>query len=100
MGTRRHLRFDDTNPEKEEIEYIEAIQEDIKWLGFDWGDYIYHASDYYDQLHAIAIKLTKDGLALYDSLTPEQVREYREPSPPLARIAQTESALLRRTYAS
>jgi glutaminyl-tRNA synthetase len=76
-GGRCHLRFDDTNPEKEEIEYIEAIQEDIKWLGFDWGDYIYHASDYYDQLYAIAIKLIKDGLAYVDSLTPEQVREYR-----------------------
>ncbi len=74
---RCHLRFDDTNPEKEEMEYIEAIQKDIKWLGFDWGDYIYHASDYYDQLYAIAVNLIKQGLAYVDSLTPEQVKEYR-----------------------
>jgi glutaminyl-tRNA synthetase len=76
-GGRCHLRFDDTNPEKEEIEYIEAIQEDIKWLGFDWGDYIYHASDYYDQLYEIALNLIHQGLAFVDSLSPEEVREYR-----------------------
>ena len=76
-GGRCHLRFDDTNPEKEEIEYIEAIQEDIKWLGFDWGDYIYHASDYYDQLYEIALNLIHQGLAYVDSLSPEEVREYR-----------------------
>ncbi|MGI6466206.1 MAG: glutamine--tRNA ligase/YqeY domain fusion protein [Sphaerochaetaceae bacterium] len=72
-----HLRLDDTNPEKEEMEYIEAIQEDIKWLGYDWGDYLYHASDYYDQLYQIAVNLIKNDLAFVDSLTPEQVKEYR-----------------------
>lgn len=76
-GGRCHLRLDDTNPEKEDMEYIESIQRDIKWLGFDWGDYLYHASDYYDQLYKIAVNLIKEGKAYVDSLTPEQVREYR-----------------------
>jgi len=76
-GGRCHLRLDDTNPEKEEIEYIEAIQRDITWLGFDWGDHLYHASDYYDQLHRIAVNLIKEGMAYVDSLTAEQVKEYR-----------------------
>jgi glutaminyl-tRNA synthetase len=74
---RCHLRLDDTNPEKEEVEYIESIQRDIKWLGFDWGSHLYHASDYYDQLHAIAVNLITQGMAYVDSLTPEQVKEYR-----------------------
>ncbi len=72
-----HLRLDDTNPEKEDIEYIEAIQSDIKWLGFDWHDHLYHASDYYDQLYAIAVSLIKEGKAYVDSLSAEQIREYR-----------------------
>ncbi|MEA5031433.1 MAG: glutamine--tRNA ligase/YqeY domain fusion protein [Sphaerochaeta sp.] len=76
-GGRCHLRLDDTNPEKEDIEYIESIQRDIKWLGFDWGEHLYHASDYYDQLHAIAVNLIKEGKAYIDSLTPEQMKEYR-----------------------
>ncbi|MDX9938547.1 MAG: glutamine--tRNA ligase/YqeY domain fusion protein [Sphaerochaetaceae bacterium] len=76
-GGRCHLRLDDTNPEKEEIEYIEAIQRDITWLGFDWGDHLYHASDYYDQLHRIAVNLIEEGMAYVDSLTAEQVKEYR-----------------------
>ncbi|MFA5513580.1 MAG: glutamine--tRNA ligase/YqeY domain fusion protein [Sphaerochaetaceae bacterium] len=76
-GGKCHLRFDDTNPEKEEMEYIEAIQEDIKWLGYDWGDYLYHASDYYEQLHQIAVNLIKRDLAYVDSLSGEEVREYR-----------------------
>ena len=74
---RCHLRLDDTNPEKEELEYIEAIQEDIKWLGYEWGDYLYHASDYYEQLYDIAIDLIKNGMAYVDSLSAEQVKEYR-----------------------
>lgn len=76
-GGRCHLRLDDTNPEKEEMEYIEAIQHDITWLGFDWGDYLYHASDYYGQFYDIAINLIKDGKAYIDSLSAEQIREYR-----------------------
>ena len=74
---RCHLRLDDTNPEKEDIEYIDAIQNDIKWLGFDWQNHLYHASDYYDQLYAIAVSLIKDGKAYVDSLSAEQVKEFR-----------------------
>ncbi len=74
---RCHLRFDDTNPEKEEMEYINSIKRDIKWLGFDWGDYEYHASDYYLQLYEIALELIKQGKAYVDSLTAEQMKEYR-----------------------
>ena len=76
-GGRCHLRLDDTNPAKEDIEYIDSIKEDIKWLGFDWGQYEYYASDYYDQLFEIAVQLIKDGKAYVDSLTPEEMREYR-----------------------
>lgn len=76
-GGRCHLRLDDTNPTKEDVEYIESIKKDIKWLGFDWGDYEYYASDYYEQLFEIAVKLIKEGKAYVDSLTPEQMREYR-----------------------
>ncbi len=76
-GGRCHLRLDDTNPAKEDIEYIDSIKEDIKWLGFDWGQYEYYASDYYGQLFEIAVQLIKDGKAYVDSLTPEEMREYR-----------------------
>ncbi len=72
-----HLRLDDTNPEKEDIEYVNAIQNDIKWLGYDWGDYLYHASDYYQQLYEIAVSLIKEGKAYVDSLSAEQVKEFR-----------------------
>ena len=74
---RCHLRMDDTNPEKEEQEYINAIQDDIHWLGFDWNDYFYHASDYYQTLYEIALNLIKDGKAYVDSLSAEQMKEYR-----------------------
>ncbi len=76
-GGRCHLRLDDTNPEKEDIEYINAIQADIKWLGFDWGDHLYHASDYYEQLYEIAVSLIREGKAYVDSLSAEQMKEYR-----------------------
>ncbi len=72
-----HLRFDDTNPAKEEVEYIKSIKEDIKWLGFDWGKHEYYASDYFDRLYEIAVKMIKDGNAYVDSLSPEETREYR-----------------------
>lgn len=74
---RCHLRLDDTNPAKEDVEYIDSIKRDIKWLGFDWGIHEYYASDYYDQLYEIAVRLIKEGKAYVDSLTPEQVKEYR-----------------------
>ncbi|MCL2690427.1 MAG: glutamine--tRNA ligase, partial [Chitinispirillia bacterium] len=72
-----HLRFDDTNPSKEENEYIEAIKRDVKWLGFDWGKHLYFASDYFGQMHEWAVQLIKAGKAYVDDLTPEQMREYR-----------------------
>ena len=72
-----NLRFDDTNPSKEDIKYVKAIQEDIKWLGFDWGDQIFYASDYFNQLFEFAIQLINKGKAYVDDLTPEQIRKYR-----------------------
>ena len=72
-----NLRFDDTNPEKEDVEYTHAIMEDIHWLGFDWGDRLYYASDYFEQLYDFAIHLIKENKAYVDSLSPEKVREYR-----------------------
>jgi len=74
---RCHLRFDDTNPEKEDMEYINSIKSDIRWLGFDWGKYEYHASDYYQQLYEIAVRLIQEGKAYVDSLSAEQLKEYR-----------------------
>lgn len=72
-----NLRFDDTNPTKEEEEYVHSIKEDIKWLGYDWEDREYYASDYFDQLYAWAVKLIKDGKAYVCDLTLEEGREYR-----------------------
>ena len=72
-----NLRFDDTNPTKEEQEYVNSIKEDIRWLGFDWGDREYYASDYFDQLYEYAIKLIRKGKAYVDSLNAEQIREFR-----------------------
>ena len=71
-----NLRFDDTNPEKEDVEYVEAIKEDIEWLGFKW-DNVYFASDYFDFLYECAIKLIEKGLAYVDDLTGDEIREYR-----------------------
>src|SRR6187431_3015910 len=77
FGGRCHLRFDDTNPTKEEQEYIDAIQEDVRWLGFDWGEHLYHASDYFQQLYDWAVVLIKAGKAFVCDLTADQIREYR-----------------------
>ena len=77
FGGLYNLRFDDTNPVKEEEEYIEAIKEDIRWLGFDWEDREYYASDYFEQLYEWAVQLIEDGKAYVDSLSPEEIREYR-----------------------
>jgi len=71
------LRFDDTNPVKEDIEYIEAIKEDVQWLGYDWGDRLYHASDYFDQLYQYALELIEQGLAYVDSQSAEEIRTNR-----------------------
>ena len=72
-----NLRMDDTNPTKEDVEYVDAIKEDIKWLGFDWEDRFYYASDYFEQMYGYAVELIKKGLAYVCELTPEQMREYR-----------------------
>jgi glutaminyl-tRNA synthetase len=72
-----NLRFDDTNPSKEEVEYVESIQEDIRWLGFDWEDRLYYASDYFEQLYHFAVQLIKAGKAFVCDLSPEEMREYR-----------------------
>jgi len=72
--SRCHLRMDDTNPAKEDNEYVEAIQEDIRWLGFDWGDRFYFASDYYDKLYEFAVELIEKGLAYVDSLSSDEIR--------------------------
>ncbi len=77
FGGTCNLRFDDTNPDTEDIEYVEAIQEDVRWLGFDWGDRLFHASDYFEQLYEYAIQLIKDGKAYVDSLSPEEIKAYR-----------------------
>ena len=72
-----HLRFDDTNPSKEELEYVESIQRDVRWLGFDWGEDLYYASDYFDQLYQYAVMLIKEEKAYVCSLPPDEIREYR-----------------------
>lgn len=72
-----NLRFDDTNPTKEEVEYVESIIEDVRWLGFDWGERMYYASDYFGQLYEYAVQLIKKGRAYVCDLTPEQMRDYR-----------------------
>ena len=72
-----HMRFDDTNPTKEKTEFVESIKADIKWLGADWGDHLYFASDYFDTMYECAVKLIKKGKAYVCDLTAEQIREYR-----------------------
>ena len=72
-----NLRFDDTNPVKEEEEYIESIKEDVRWLGFDWADRMYYASDYFDKLYEFALTLIRAGRAYVDDLTADEIREYR-----------------------
>ncbi len=77
FGGRCHLRFDDTNPVKEEQEYIDAIKADVRWLGFDWGEHLYHASDYFEQLYAWAVHLIEHGDAFVDDLSADEIRETR-----------------------
>src|SRR5215831_8159431 len=74
FGGRCHLRFDDTNPTKEEQEYIDAIKRDVRWLGFDWGQHLYHASDYFEQLYEWAEHLIKAGLAYVDDQSQDEIR--------------------------
>ncbi|OHB80144.1 MAG: glutamine--tRNA ligase [Planctomycetes bacterium RBG_16_55_9] len=77
FGGRCHLRFDDTNPEKEEQEYVDSIIEDVRWLGWDWGEHLHYGSDYFEQMYEYAVQLVKKGKAYVCDLTAEQTREYR-----------------------
>ncbi len=77
FGGRTNLRFDDTNPVKEDVEYVDAIKEDIHWLGFDWGERELYASDYFEQLFDFAVRLVRKGKAYVDDLSADQIREYR-----------------------
>ncbi|MBN2130483.1 MAG: glutamine--tRNA ligase/YqeY domain fusion protein [Sedimentisphaerales bacterium] len=77
FGGRCHLRFDDTNPEKEEQEYVDSITEDVRWLGWDWGEHLYFGSDYFQQMYEYAVQLIKQGKAYVCDLTAEETRQYR-----------------------
>ena len=77
FGGTCYLRFDDTNPGKEDIEFVESIMRDVRWLGFDWGDRLTHASDYFPQLYELALQLIRDGKAYVDHLNAEEIRAYR-----------------------
>src|SRR5688500_3530673 len=72
-----NLRFDDTNPAREDVEYVESIKEDVRWLGFDWSDLMFYASDYFDVMYAYAEQIIRDGDAYVDSLSADEIREYR-----------------------
>ena len=72
-----HLRFDDTNPTREDVEYVESFKEDLRWLGFDWGDNLYYASDYFDKFYEFAVQLIKAGKAYVCDLSQDEIREYR-----------------------
>ncbi len=106
FGGRCHLRFDDTNPTKEEVEYIEAIKADVAWLGFDWGPHLYHASDYFEQLYRWTEQLIEDGKAYVDDLSADEIRAHRgtltepgRPSPHRDRSAAENLDLFRRMRA-
>lgn len=103
---RCHLRMDDTNPLTEEMRYVEAIKRDMEWLGWNWGEHFYFASDYYDRLYQMAEQLIKEGKAYVDSLSEEEIREYRgtafepgKPSPYRERPAEESLDLFRRMAA-
>jgi glutaminyl-tRNA synthetase len=72
-----HLRFDDTNPTTENPEYVQSIEEDVRWLGFDWGSHLYFASDHFDRLYTLAERLIEKALAYVDSLSADEMRQYR-----------------------
>ena len=106
FGGRCHLRFDDTNPTKESQEYVDAIMGDIRWLGFDWGEHLYHASDYFERLYQWAEQLIRDGKAYVDDLSADEIREYRgtltepgRPSPYRDRSVEENLDLFRRMRA-
>ena len=105
-GGRCNLRFDDTDPTKEDVEYVESIKADVRWLGFDWGDRTFYASDYFEQLYEYAVRLIKAGKAYVCSLSGEEIREYRgtltqpgEDSPYRARSVEENLDLFQRMRA-
>ncbi len=105
-GGKCNLRFDDTNPSKEDVEYVEAIMEDVRWLGFDWEDRLYYASDYFEQLYELAIQLILKGKAYVCDLSADEIREYRgtltepgRPSPYRDRSVEENLDLFRRMRA-
>src|SRR5512136_3458770 len=77
FGGTCNLRFDDTNPEKEDVEYVDSIIDSVRWLGFDWQDRLYYASDYFGQLYEFAVHLIKEGKAYVDDLTADEIRRHR-----------------------
>ena len=77
FGGVTHLRFDDTDPAKESMEYVASIQEDVRWMGFDWGERRFFASDYFERLYEFAVQLVRLGKAYVDDLGPDEIREYR-----------------------
>ena len=94
-----NLRFDDTNPSKEEVEYVESIMEDVRWLGFDWGDHCIYASDYFESaLCQYAVQLINDGKAYVCDLSAEEIREYRGTLTEPGRTAPTGTGRWRRTW--
>jgi len=106
LGARCHLRFDDTNPLKEDAEYVSSIQEDVRWLGFDWGRHLYFASDYFDFFHDCALHLIREGLAYVDEQSADQIRANRgtltepgAPSPWRDRAAEDNEALFQKMRA-
>src|SRR3979490_82592 len=106
FGGRCHLRFDDTNPPREEQEYIDAIERDVRWLGYDWGTHLHHASDYFEQLYEWAEHLIRAGKAYVDDTPTEQMRAQRgtltelgQNSPYRDRSAEENLDLLRRMRA-
>jgi len=105
-GGQCHLRMDDTNPTKEDVEYVDAIQEDIHWLGWDWGEHFYFASDYFPQMYEFAEQMIRDGKAYVDELSADEMRAYRgtltepgKPSPHRDRSAEESLDLFRRMRA-
>lgn len=93
-----NLRFDDTNPVKEDIEYVESIKNDVEWLGFHWTGDIRYSSDYFDQLHAYAVELINKGLAYVDELSADEIREYRGTLTQPGKTARTAIVALKRTW--
>src|SRR5262249_3292224 len=77
FGGKCNLRYDDTNPTKEDVEYVDAIERDVHWLGFDWGERKFYASDYFEQLYEYAVELVRRGRAYVDDLSADEIREYR-----------------------